>query len=362
MLLVLAAIGCGGGDDNTPGEVPADAEVETSGDTAADTDFTLPDSDMPDVASDAACKGVSCPADQHCDPATSACAPNTCEMLGCGGTTACEKTDAGAICKDISCTTDADCPSAKYCNGTICVDDTCVPGARTCSGDDLRECASNGSAMVTKYTCGSAAGFVSKCVDPGDGRAACSCEGDWDCPANTVCEAGKCSGTGVAPTCTLPPAPFSSVLPAREFHWGGTGTSAINAVGAPFPTSSQASMTPLVANLDDDNGDGKIDERDFPEIIFMTYCGTDIAVNGIVRAVHGGGPNKGKDLFATCGSTTWHEGDPLSMSCACANATGNSTAIPAVGDLDGDGLGDLVRTPLPPSGAASAEEQERSCP
>jgi hypothetical protein len=28
----------------------------------------------------------------------------------------------------------------------------------------------------------------------------------------------------------------------------------------------------VVANLDDDNGDGLIDARDFPEIVFMTYC------------------------------------------------------------------------------------------
>jgi hypothetical protein len=138
--------------------------------------------------------------------------------------------------------------------------------------------------------------------------------------------------------------PFKEALPTKEIQWGGTGQGnpANLAVNSPFPSSSQSSATPVVANLDDDNGDGLIDERDIPEIIFMTYCGTDISANGIVRAIHGGGPNKGKDFFATCGNTVWHEGDPLNMACPCANAEGNSTAALAVADLDNDGIPEII--------------------
>ena len=158
-----------------------------------------------------------------------------------------------------------------------------------------------------------------------------------------MCEAGSCQGTGKAPTCSLPPVPFKEALPTKEIQWGGKGQGANNvATGSPFPTSSQVSATPIVANLDDDNGDGKIDERDIPEIVFMTYCGTDVSTNGIVRAIHGGGQSKGKDFFATCGSTVWHEGDDLAMACPCADATGNSTSSLAVGDLDGDGVPEIV--------------------
>ncbi|HYC54441.1 MAG TPA: FG-GAP-like repeat-containing protein, partial [Candidatus Binatia bacterium] len=61
-----------------------------------------------------------------------------------------------------------------------------------------------------------------------------------------------------------------------------------------------------------------------------------------VRAIHGGGPNKGEDYFATCGSTVWHEGDDIDMPCACTTATANSTATLAVGDIDGDGIPEIV--------------------
>lgn len=303
----------------------------------------------PDDAPDGAdvCVGMACPPDQHCAPVngTGTCVNNTCADLSCKATEKCETTPGGgAICKDVSCTTDANCPASQWCNGNICVDDTCVPGARTCVGDELHECAPNGGGAPMKYLCGSQSYYSSPCTDPGNGDAHCPCEDDWDCPANTTCEAGKCSGTGTAPTCTLPPVDFTSVLPVNEIQWGGTGqgSPANNAVGAPFPLSSQASATPIVANLDDDNGDGLINELDFPEIIFMTYCGSAFTTDGIIRAIHGGGPNKGKDFWATCGATVWHEGDDVNMACPCANAVGNSTAAIAVGDLDGDGVPEIV--------------------
>ena len=291
------------------------------------------------------CDGVACGPDQKCEDQQGAgtCVNLTCDEAMCSATEVCDTgPNGGAICKDISCDSDLDCPPAQHCNGAICVDDTCAPGVGECMGDDVLVCLPNGSGTVLKYTCGSDAYYTSVCAGDGMGSATCTCEDDWDCPGFTACDVSICLGTGKAPTCSLPPVAFSNALPVNEIMWGGINQQNKNAVDAPFPTSSQVSMTPLVANLDDDNGDGLINERDFPEIIFMTYCGTDVAVNGIVRAIHGGGPNKGKDFFATCGTTVWHEGDDLAMACPCANATGNSTASPAVGDLDNDGVPEIV--------------------
>ncbi|HVJ93042.1 MAG TPA: hypothetical protein VM580_24745 [Labilithrix sp.] len=92
---------------------------------------------------------------------------------------------------------------------------------------------------------GASSYYSSPCVDPGHGDAYCPCEDDWDCPAYTVCEVGKCGGTGKAPTCTLPPADFASVLPTNEIQWGGLNQANKNAVNAPFPTSSQACASGL---------------------------------------------------------------------------------------------------------------------
>lgn len=350
--LMVTGAACGSGGETTGS---GGSTGTSSGSTSSSSGtgegggiIILPDGGPDDAGPDAnVCVGTPCPADQHCVPMNGqgTCVNNTCADLSCGATEACEMTPGGgAICKDISCTTDANCPSNQWCNGNICVDDTCSPGARTCAGDELHECASNGSGAPLKYLCGSQSYFSSPCTDPGNGDAFCPCEDDWDCPADTVCEAGKCSGTGKTPTCTLPPVAFTSVLPVNEIQWGGVGqgTTANQAVGSPFPTSSQACATPIVANLDDDNGDGLINELDFPEIVFMTYCGTDIAINGIVRAIHGGGPNKGKDFWAQCGDTVWHEGDDVNMACACATAEGNSTAAVAVADLDYDGVPEII--------------------
>ncbi len=313
-------------------------------------DAFTPDSPLilPDTGVDAGptCTGVSCNVGERCEIVAGApsCVPNECADLTCTPTERCEPAPVGMghVCVDVSCTDSLDCPAAEYCNGTICVMDACMAGERTCDGMGVSICADDGGGTSVRYTCGSTTHFTSDCTTDARG-AHCPCEDDWDCPANTRCEVGRCEGTGVAPTCRVAPQPFTSVLPTREIKWGGTSQSMRDAVGAPFPTSSQVSATPLVVNLDDDNGDGRIDELDIPEIVFQTYCGTDVSINGALRAIHGGGPNRGHDFFAVLGpTTTWHEGQALPATTTCANGDLNSTSAIAAGDLDGDGVPEIV--------------------
>jgi hypothetical protein len=354
-LLLFAHAGCSGDPEQsstaptTTGTGGAGGEGGGAGGAGGEGGgLILPDGGgIEDASSDAdVCVGVDCPEQgQICKPVNGqgTCVNATCGDLTCTPSEICDTAPGGgAFCKDISCATDVECPSSQYCSGAVCVDDVCAAGTQTCVGQELHECSPNGSGEVTKFTCGSTSYYTSTCTDSGQGEAACPCEDDWDCPQYTACEVGSCTGTGKAPTCTLPPVDFKNVLPTNEIQWGGVNQMNKNAVNAPFPMSSQVSMTPLVANLDDDNGDGKINELDFPEIIFMTYCAQDVAANGAVRAIHGGGPNKGKDYFATLGTTYWHEGDDIAMAYACASGTANTTAIPAVGDLDGDGVPEIV--------------------
>jgi hypothetical protein len=307
------------------------------------------------------CVGFTCRDDQRCDATSgvAACVNNTCADLSCGPTERCDLAPTGgALCKDIACDDDLDCPLAEFCdaNTGLCAFDACSPSETSCDGDTVTGCAANGSGSGPRFTCASPAGGASACQVDASGNAYCGCEDDWDCPAYTQCEVGRCVGAGVAPTCLLPAEPFLNVLPTPEITWGGTYAD-VNATGSPFPTSSQSVMSAIVANLDDDNGDGRINELDFPEVIFTTFSapansnlGASVyTANGILRAVHGGGPDKGRDLFASCGADPvaglWSEGDATDaprLTCTNAAAILDSTAGLAVGDLDGDGVPEIV--------------------
>jgi len=336
------------------------------------------------------CKSADCGEGQRCEDndGTADCVNNSCAAIACSDTELCQSAAGGGhICVD-KCTSDASCPEDQYCDTDSgeCVDDECTPDTKTCGTDDtVRVCSSNGS-PGDAISCGSAGYYTSTCAADQADSGACTCEDDWDCPAFMTCDAGICNGTGVAPTCTLPATPFSEVLPQIEFQWGGTAHDYNNdnvgddntnipdvpgddanddALGKAFPWSAQVVSVPLVINLDDDNGDGVADERDFPEILFISHYDTKRDTDGIVRAIHGGGPNKGEDFFALCGNPArpatpaasysdangayWSEGDPVLTDCATGGDAESrdvglvrSSSALAAGDLDGDGFPEIV--------------------
>lgn len=305
-------------------------------------DETPEDTEAPDP-----CTVLACPEDQSCLPFgnTATCVPNDCETLTCTAQEFCEETQAGALCLS-RCTGDLACSEAQYCDTESgrCLADECIAGNERCEAGLVLKCSPNGGEETEKFACQSPApGYESQCHEPEDMAATCGCRDDWDCPEHTVCEVNQCVGSGQKPSCRLKALPMEDVLPVQEISWGGT-LEDTQAAGSPFPESSQVVLTPIVANLDDDTGDGLIDERDFPEIIFATFCGNDFTSNGILRAIHGGGPNKGKDYFASCAQgAVWHEGEPVdAVSCDCDEATLDSTASLAVGDLDYDGIPEIV--------------------
>jgi hypothetical protein len=302
-------------------------------------------SDSGDPCNDECGPGQRCETD---DDGDGSCVDNDCGDLDCDDDEECQPAAGGGnLCVDISCDDDVDCPINRFCDGDICVDDVCEPGARSCDGEEVIVCSQNGGEEAAAYECGSAGYFTSSC-DASTGSAGCGCEDDWDCPEFTACEAGTCVGRGAAPTCTLPPVAFEDVPPQREFRWGGTNADDTAAAGSPFAWAGQVVSTPIVMNLDDDNGDGKINELDFPEIVFMSYD-DDVGGSGVVRALHGGGPNKGKDFFALCGSEHWFEGDALTDDCDPSedgenhdDARARPGGAVAAGDLDGDGFPEIV--------------------
>lgn len=263
-----------------------------------------------------------------------------------------QMTDDIGVWDTENCSDDIGCPPSMFCDPSTfqCHPDTCTAGETHCEDDDVMECLPNGSGWLKLFTCQSESHYTSVCSEWSETTAGCNCEDDWNCPAGTMCEEGVCTGTGLAPACSLPPQPFQNVLPTAEIEWGGSDRAHPDAEGSPFPKSSQTVMAPLVINLDDDNQDGIIDEQDFPEIVFATFSGSQYAENGVLRAIHGGGSAKGRDFFAVCGNQLWKEGDPLALSCSESEADLNATASLAAGDLDGDGVPEIVAIGEDPKG------------
>ncbi len=89
-----------------------------------------------------------------------------------------------------------------------------------------------------------------------------------------------------------------------------------------FGAGEQSWVTPLVANFTDDNGDGEIDLCDVPDVVLVSYPTISYATTCNVHILDG---ESGTPHF-TIGITEF-------VSC---------TATPALGDIDGDGLPELV--------------------
>ena len=324
--------------------------------------------DEPDTATEEPpidpCVLINCEFHQHCEAIAgiAACQPNTCEQLACDRSKArCEEVQGGAVCRDITCSADVDCAASEFCDGQRCQEDVCMPNDTMCEAGAVLSCEPNGSGLVEQFACASGSPyFASECSAAGN-DAGCGCEGDWDCPQFTACEVGKCVGTGVEPTCSLPPADFAQDTTQPEITWGGADEDSSDAEGSPYPAFSQVVMTPVVANLNDDNADGLINERDVPEIIFLSFRDRSFRANGMLRAIHGGSAvrtlngesvvtaERGDDYFAVCNADTdkrWlkDEGFVGGENCSSTEPVLDPTGGVAVGDIDYDGVPEIVVT------------------
>ncbi|MDD9179001.1 MULTISPECIES: choice-of-anchor A family protein [Aliivibrio] len=117
--------------------------------------------------------------------------------------------------------------------------------------------------------------------------------------------------------------PYNGQFPGKEptpidaklkWHWQG---------GDFMPKANQIMATPLVAQLNDDNNDGVIDNSDVADVIVVTFEGSQYTKPGIVRALSG---IDGTELWDYKNGAVYS--DPRHT--------------PALADLDNDGLIDIV--------------------
>ncbi len=269
--------------------VPTEGSMSNSMSNSETTPTSMTGESSPTEATDTTTGGVTCTADELC-----------------GG----ECCQADELCDNGQCVPDCGgpppCGEAKECcaPGDLCYLGECVTPAGAC---DESVCATK----PLQNTCGP--GFV--------------CE-----PSQKLCLPSKAD-----PTCVYIP-PTNVFKPEPVFTWGRrtafpcqnetqcqVAEECIDNVCTPtwkhitpgdddMPNHYQSSSIPVVVDLDDNC---------VPDVVFNTYAGTTITANGVIRAVRG-----------DSGDKLWTVDDP--------DFRTNSTANPAVADINGDGIPEIL--------------------
>lgn len=197
------------------------------------------------------------------------------------------------VCEDLCCSAAEVCGGGRccapevVCGGACCTDvETCVAEScvLACEGESVACVAEDGSERCCE---GGNVCYLGDCVTPGD-----ECMTSIDCPSESYCELTieRCLPQAELEECEYRPevAPFEMV---EEWHWSGDEEV--------LPEFDQVMMTPIVANLTDDDGNGLIDANDIPDVIFTNFTGSGYVNPGVMRAISG-----------DSGSRIWPIGDP----------------------------------------------------
>ena len=301
LLLALGLAACGsttsGGGDG--GDPACSVDVDCSDGKQCVAGRCVECRNVDDCASGEVCLGgeclTACPEAERCERGGNCCpgdweciesrcqAPCEGERCGHNQELCC---GAGFVCEQERCL--LDCPNARCgLNLDVC----CMPG-ELCYG------------------------FV--CTLPLGG-----CVLQSDCPVGYVCERdlGICIEESAVGDCLYHP-PVGQFSPGIECRWTPDP-------GEMTPNRGDVVMAAVVANLTDDNGDGRTDTFDIPDVAFISYdrvgdgcCNQD----GTLRIISG-----------RCGQ----DGSALTHVSIDAPALDNSGGL-AIGDLDGDGVPELV--------------------
>lgn len=193
---------------------------------------------------------------------------------GSGGEPACvdgQPCDNGGICAGGEC-----CEPALACGSTCC------PTGDICS---FQECATPGDDCVDGDDCAPDEYCEYALGDPpmGSGGAGGDCSGGVDLPSGKclpkppICGENEDPGDPITclESCEYVPTP-GSFTPELKYSWGGE-------LVAPF--STDVMMAPIVIQLDDDDCDGMVTERDIPEIVFSTFSNGSYEQNGVLHAI-----------------------------------------------------------------------------
>ena len=310
VLATVAIASCGGETGDTNGTGAAGNTTNGGGGSTSTANggdgggggFILPD------GGDCSSPGGSCPEGEVC-AGGSCCA----EALACGA--AC--CAMGQVCSFQQCVTPGD----------ICVDATDCPDGFLC--DYALGEPAGGSGGAGGGGAGGAGGGAG-----GGGGAGAACQGGvippkGKClPKPAECAPGQDPGDPITclPKCEYKP-PTIDFDAEVKYAWGGDVI---------LPSDTDVMMTPIVAQLDDDNCDGKINQDDIPEILFSTFSGGAYYKQGTLHAI---------SIIGGQVVEKWTQ----------PNMTQPGGGL-AAADLDGDGVPEVVACMNPgPSGASCCD-------
>ncbi len=216
------------------------------------------------------------------------------------------------------------CDSDADCSGGVCVDGRCTPRApMDASRPDASPTIDGGgdSGDACALACGAACcGPLERCT----GDLVCTldlgpCAEDGECLDDSYCYEGRCTPYGTPPRGDANDACRREVQPGRfnpvvQCRWESAPA------GDPAPSSIQVESTPLVVDFGIGRRDG---DPIRPSIVFISTASASYGDGGIVRVIDG----------RTC-ADQGVLGDP-------EDRVGGATT-PAIGDLDGDGVPEIV--------------------
>ncbi|MBQ9396742.1 MAG: VCBS repeat-containing protein [Proteobacteria bacterium] len=272
-----------------------------------------------ETCKNAECDGFCCSEGEICDEFNNCMMPckqeeTTCPVAAESMTVCCAE---GFLCLETGCR--LDCGSNAYCNGIccesgeVCEDSKCKPqclGTRCGVNEEL--CCSSEEACI-----------YNKCLLRGK-----TCASVNDCKYDEFCEetTKTCISIKEDPyLCVVLPT-AGKFEPQLQWHWpvdlpGGKPST--------DPDYDEVLDTPIAINVTDDNGDGKVDEYDIPDVIFSSRNinlgeGSYYKVPGVVRVISG---DDGHEIASS--QPIYYPAENL-----------------AAADIDGDGKIEIVATTI----------------
>jgi VCBS repeat protein len=209
---------------------------------------------------------------------------------GTGGSTASNGGGGGiAVGGGMPCADGEPCDDgAGICAGGVCCAPDKACASQCCASSDVcsfQECVTPGGECIDAEDCPPGWYCEYGLGEPsmGTGGGGGSCMGGAEPPTGKclpkppIC--GPNEDPGDPPTCLeecqyVPPA--ATFAPVLTYSWGGN-------IVPPYDTDIM--MAPIVVQLDDDDCDGVVTERDIPEIVFSTFSGGAYNGAGVLHAI-----------------------------------------------------------------------------